>query len=64
MPRFAANLSYLWTELPYLDRFDAAAEAGFEAVEVLQPYDVPAPETLAALRRNGLWFVQIGRAHV
>ena len=57
MPRFAANLSYLWTELPYLDRFDAAAEAGFEAVEVLQPYDVPAPETLAALRRNGLWFV-------
>ncbi|MEO0743813.1 MAG: TIM barrel protein [Pseudomonadota bacterium] len=57
MPRFAANLSYLWAELPYLDRFDAAAEAGFEAVEVLQPYDVPAPETQKALRRNGLRFV-------
>ncbi|WP_299684974.1 TIM barrel protein [uncultured Tateyamaria sp.] len=57
MPQFAANLSYLWAELPYLDRFDAAAEAGFGAVEVLQPYDVPAPETQAALRRNGLRFV-------
>ncbi|MEM6372480.1 MAG: TIM barrel protein [Pseudomonadota bacterium] len=54
MPKFAANLTHLWAELPYLDRFDAAAEAGFEAVEVLFPYDVPAPETQAALRRNGL----------
>lgn len=57
MPRFAANLSYLWAELPYLDRFDAAAEAGFLAVEVQQPYDVPAPETMAALNRNGLQFI-------
>lgn len=57
MPRFAANLTYLWAELPYLDRFDAAAEAGFLAVEVQQPYDVPAPDTLAALNRNGLQFV-------
>lgn len=54
MPRFAANLTHLWAELPYLDRFDAAAEAGFEAVEVLMPYDAPAPETQRALRRNGL----------
>lgn len=54
MPRFAANLTHLWAELPYLDRFDAAAEAGFQAVEVLFPYDVPAPETRAALRRNKL----------
>ncbi len=54
MPRFAANLTHLWAELPYLDRFDAAAEAGFKAVEVLFPYDVPAPETRNALRRNGL----------
>lgn len=57
MPRFAANLTHLWAELPYLDRFDAAAEAGFEAVEVLFPYDVPAPETQEALRRNGLGMV-------
>ncbi|WP_299618415.1 TIM barrel protein [uncultured Tateyamaria sp.] len=57
MPRFAANLTHLWAELPYLDRFDAAAEAGFEAVEVLMPYDVPAPETQWALRRNGLTMI-------
>jgi len=57
MPRFAANLTYLWAELPYLDRFDAAAEAGFAAVEVQQPYDVAVPETQAALNRNGLQFV-------
>ncbi|MEO0402234.1 MAG: TIM barrel protein [Pseudomonadota bacterium] len=57
MPRFAANLTHLWAELPYLDRFDAAAEAGFGAVEVLFPYDVPAPDTQKALRRNGLQMV-------
>ncbi|MEO0765891.1 MAG: TIM barrel protein, partial [Pseudomonadota bacterium] len=57
MPRFAANLTHLWAELPYLDRFDAAADAGFEAVEVLFPYDAPAPETQKALQRNGLEMV-------
>ena len=57
MPRFAANLTHLWAELPYLDRFDAAAEAGFQAVEVLFPYDVPAPDTQKALWRNGLQLV-------
>ena len=35
MPRFAANISLLFAELPYLDRFQAAAAAGFEAVEIL-----------------------------
>ena len=35
MPRFCANLTYLFTEYPFLERFQAAAEAGFEAVEVL-----------------------------
>ena len=38
MPRFAANLTMLFTELPFLDRFDAAAKAGFTAVEFLVPY--------------------------
>lgn len=57
MLNFAANLTHLWAELPYLDRFDAAAEAGFKAVEVLQPYDVPAPDTQRALRRNGLQMI-------
>lgn len=55
----AANLSHLWPELPYLDRFDAAAEAGFTAVEVLFPYDVAAKETQRALMRGGLQMVLI-----
>jgi 2-dehydrotetronate isomerase len=50
----AANLSLLWPEVPYLDRFDLAAVAGFEAVEVLFPYDVAAKDTQRALLRNGL----------
>ena len=59
MPKFAANLSHLWADLPYLDRFDAAAAAGFAAVEVLFPYDVPAKDTRRALVRNGLELVLI-----
>ena len=39
MPRFAANLTMMFTELPFLDRFGAAARAGFAAVEYLFPYD-------------------------
>lgn len=39
MPRFAANLSMMFNEWPFLDRFDAAAAAGFTAVEFLFPYD-------------------------
>ena len=42
MPRFAANLSMMFTEVPFLDRFEAAAKAGFAAVEFLFPYDHPA----------------------
>ncbi|APE44922.1 hydroxypyruvate isomerase [Sulfitobacter alexandrii] len=57
--KFAANLSLLWPELPFLDRFDAAAQAGFDAVEILFPYDTPAPETQAALGRNGLSLILI-----
>ncbi|MCB1312405.1 MAG: TIM barrel protein [Sedimentitalea sp.] len=59
MPRFAANISLLFAELPYLDRFDAAAAAGFEAVEILFPYDVAAKQTKRALLRNGLDLVLI-----
>lgn len=54
---FAANLTHLWPELPFLDRFDAAADAGFKAVEILFPYDVPAKEIQAALGRNGLQMI-------
>ena len=59
MPRFAANISLLFTELPYLDRFTAAAESGFKAVEILFPYDVAAKDTRRALLANGLDLVLI-----
>ena len=39
MPRFSANLSFLFAEAPFLDRFEAAARAGFKAVEYMAPYD-------------------------
>ena len=55
----AANLSLLWQELPYLDRFEAAAKAGFEAVEVLFPYDIAVKETKRACLRHGLDLILI-----
>ncbi|MBS0529220.1 MAG: hydroxypyruvate isomerase family protein [Proteobacteria bacterium] len=54
MPRFAANLSMMFTEVPFLDRFEAAAKAGFTAVEFLFPYDHPAEEVGKRLKDNGL----------
>ncbi|MEY8838504.1 hydroxypyruvate isomerase family protein [Cribrihabitans sp. XS_ASV171] len=57
MPRFAANLSLLFTELPFLDRFTAAARAGFTGAEVLFPYDTATKFTQRALLASGLDFV-------
>ena len=57
MPRFAANLSFLFGELPFLGRFEAAAAAGFKAVEFMFPYDWPAREIGARLEANGLALV-------
>ena len=54
MPRFAANLSMMFNEVPFLDRFDAAAKAGFTAVEFLFPYAHPAEAVGERLHRNGL----------
>ena len=54
MPRFAANLTMLFTELPFMERFEAAAKAGFKAVEYLFPYAYDKKELTAALRANGL----------
>ena len=54
MPRFAANLSMMFTEWPFLDRFAAAADAGFTAVEFLFPYDHPAAAVGERLRQAGL----------
>ncbi|HHR0660910.1 TPA: hydroxypyruvate isomerase, partial [Klebsiella pneumoniae] len=54
MPKFAANLSMLFTELPFLERFAAAARAGFEAVEFLFPYEYAAGEIRQRLQENQL----------
>jgi 2-dehydrotetronate isomerase len=54
MPRFAANLSMLYNELDFLDRFAAAARDGFRAVEYLFPYAWPADELAQHLQANGL----------
>ena len=57
MPKFAANLTMLFTELPFLDRFEAAARAGFKAVEFLFPYAYGAQEIKTRLDANGLQLV-------
>ena len=54
MPRFAANLTLMFTEVPFLDRFAQAAEAGFEAVEFLFPYDHPPEAVAERLTTHGL----------
>lgn len=54
MPRFAANLSMMFNEVPFLDRFEAAAKAGFTAVEFLFPYEHSPDEVGEKLHVNGL----------
>ncbi len=57
MPRFAANLSMLFTEVPFLDRFEAAARAGFTAVEFMFPYAFSAQDIRQRLDDYGLTVV-------
>jgi|SRR5579862_15492 hydroxypyruvate isomerase len=54
MPRFAANLGYLFTEHPMLERVGAAAGAGFRGIELQFPYEVPAPAMKAEIERHRL----------
>jgi len=54
MPRFAANLTMMFNEMPFLDRFAAAAKAGFKGVEFLFPYDFPSDVVAEQLHRFGL----------
>lgn len=54
MPKFAANLSMLFTELDFLERFEAAAKAGFKGVEYLFPYAYDKQELVQRLQANGL----------
>jgi len=57
MPKFAANLHYLFSEVPFLDRFEAAARTGFKGVEFQVPYDHPPAELAARLQAHGLKMV-------
>jgi hydroxypyruvate isomerase len=59
MPRLCANIGFLFPEMPFLDRFEAAARAGFTAVEFASPYEYPAAELRARLQANGLSLVLI-----
>ena len=54
MPKFAANLSMMFNEVPFPERFAAAAKVGFKAVEFLFPYDYAPAEVAGWLRENGL----------
>nr|WP_284155005.1 TIM barrel protein [Algicella marina] len=57
--KFSANLGFLWSDLPLVERIHAAGAAGFDAVEDHFPYDTPAAETRAALAETGLRMVSI-----
>ncbi len=57
MARFAANLTFLFTELPMERRFEAARAAGFEGVEILFPYDFTAGELRRGCQSAGLEFL-------
>jgi len=62
MPRLAANLSWLFTEWDFLDRFAACADAGFTAVEYLFPYGTPPDAIAARLAKHGLQAVLFNAA--
>jgi hydroxypyruvate isomerase len=57
--RFSANLDFLWPDRPLLERIDAAADAGFRAIELHWPYDTPAREVRARCERHGLTLLGI-----
>lgn len=62
MPRFAANLGYLFTERPLIERFGAAAAAGFQAVEAQFPYDTAPSAVKAELERHELHMLGLNTA--
>ena len=62
MIRFAANIGLLWPDRPLLERMQAAARAGFRAVEMHFPYEVPGEQVAAAARRDGLTLLGINTA--
>jgi hydroxypyruvate isomerase len=63
MPRFCANISFMFNEVPFPDRFEAAARAGFKAVEFLNPFELPKEDLVARLKNNGLTVALFNMAH-
>ena len=57
MPHFAANLTFLFTEMPFMERFSAARKAGFDAVEFMFPYDYPLDDIKSQLKATGLQLI-------
>ncbi len=62
MIKFSANLGFLWPDRPLLERIAAAAKAGFRAVEMHWPYDVPPDEIAEVCKRHGLSLLSINTA--
>ncbi len=62
MPRFAANLTMMFNEVPFLERFGEAAQAGFRGVEFLSPYDFQVSEIAARVREHNLEVVLFNAA--
>ena len=63
MPRFAANISFMFNEVAFAERFEAAARAGFKAVEFLNPFELPKADLVARLKNNGLTPALFNMAH-
>jgi hydroxypyruvate isomerase len=62
VPRLAASVSWMFAELPFLDRFSAAARSGFEGVECHYPYDIPASAVGCAIKESGIQLLGINTA--
>ena len=62
MPRFAANLSFLFNEVPFMERFDLAREHGFKAIEFMSPYDWPVRDIREQLDKHKLELVLFNTA--
>ena len=59
MARFSANLGFLWSTLPLLERIERAAASGFKAIELQWPYDTPAQDVKAAVARLKLTLLAV-----
>src|SRR5258708_30830970 len=59
MPRFSANLGHLFPELPLIERIGAAANAGFKAIELQQPYELAPSTVKAEIDRHGLTMLNL-----